>query len=72
MTRILYILWLSFAAIFFLQGAVTGSLRKRRGVSADAVWPIPQWARLLWLLAACFGLAALLVFLRSFGQSKLG
>jgi hypothetical protein len=46
MKSVMYTLWLVFSGIYFLQGAVTGSLRKRRGLSADAVWPIQNWARL--------------------------
>jgi len=38
----MYSLWLVFLGIYFLQDTVTGSLRRRRGRSADAVWPIPK------------------------------
>jgi hypothetical protein len=47
MKSVMCTLWLVFSGIYFLQGAATGSLRKRRGRSADAVWPIPNWARLV-------------------------
>jgi hypothetical protein len=64
---VIYTLWLVFAGIYFLQGAVTGSLRKRRGRSADAVWPIPNWARLVCLfVAGSFAAAAVFVFVRAF------
>ncbi len=67
MKSVMYTLWLVFLGIYFLQGAVTGSLRKRRGRSADAVWPIPNWARLVCLfLAGSFATAAVFVFFRAF------
>jgi hypothetical protein len=67
MQSVMYTIWLVFIGIYFLQGAVTGSLRKRRGMSADAVWPIPQWARLLCLfVSGLFGAAAIFVFIRAF------
>ena len=67
MWGVMYTLWLVFIGIFFLQGAVTGSLRKRRGRSADAVWRIPNWARLVCLfVSGVFGAAAIFVFIRAF------
>jgi len=67
MKGVLYSVWLVFLGIYFLQGAITGSLRKRRGRSADAVWPIPNWARLACLLVAgSFAVAAVFVFMRTF------
>jgi hypothetical protein len=63
----MYSLWLVFLGIYFLQGAITGSLRKRRGRSAEAVWPIPNWARFAGLLlAGSFAAAAMFVFMRAF------
>jgi hypothetical protein len=63
----MYSLWLVFLGIYFLQGAVTGSLRRRRGRSDDAVWPIPNWARFACLIVAgSFAAAAVFVFLRAF------
>jgi len=64
---VLYTLWLVFIGIFFLQGAITGSLRKGRGRSPQAVWPIPNWARVVCLLVSgLFGVAAIIVFVRAF------
>jgi hypothetical protein len=63
---IIYVIWLVFLALYFLQGAVTGTLRKRRGKSANAVWLIPGWARLLCLfISSGFALAAIFVFIRN-------
>jgi hypothetical protein len=62
MKSVMYTIWLVFAGIYFLQGAVTGSLRQRRGRSDDAVWPIPNWARLVCLfVAGSFGAAGVFV-----------
>jgi hypothetical protein len=67
MKRVMYSIWLVFLGIYFLQGAITGSLRKRRGRSLDAVWPIPNWARLACLLVAgSFAAAAIFVFMHAF------
>jgi hypothetical protein len=67
MKGLVYSLWLLFLGIYFLQGAITGSLRKRRGRSADAVWPIPNWAGLVCLLiAGSFAAAAIIVFRHAF------
>jgi hypothetical protein len=67
MKSVMYTLWLVFAGIYFLQGAVTGSLRHRRGRSADAVWRIPNWARLACLfVAGFFAAATVFVFVRAF------
>ena len=67
MQSMLYTLWLVFIGIYFLRGAVTGSVRNRRGRSPDAVWPIPNWARLVCLAASgLFGAAAIFVFIRAF------
>jgi hypothetical protein len=64
-TSIIYVIWLVFIALYFLQGAVTGALRKRRGRSANAVWLIPNWARLLCLFVSSgFAVAAVFVFIR--------
>jgi hypothetical protein len=67
MKSVMYTLWLVFLGIYFLQGAVTGSLRKKRGRSADAVWPISNWARLVCLfVAGSFAAAAVFLFVRAF------
>jgi hypothetical protein len=66
MKAVMYSLWLVFLGIYFLQGAITGSLRKG-GRGRSSAWPIPGWARLACLLVAgSFGAAALLVFIRAF------
>jgi hypothetical protein len=68
---ILYVIWLAFAAIYFCQGAATGALRRHRGRSAKAVWPIPNWGRLLCLLiGGGFAAATVVAFLRIFKTSK--
>jgi hypothetical protein len=67
MKSVMYALSLVFAGVYFLQGVVTGALRKRRGRSADAIWPIPNSARLVCLFAAgSFTAAAIFVFMRAF------
>jgi hypothetical protein len=69
MKSVMYSLWLVFLGIYFLQAAITGSLRKRRGRSAGAVWPIPNWARLACLLVAgSFAAAAIFIFVRTFSK----
>jgi hypothetical protein len=62
---IIYVMWLAFLAIYFLQGAVTGALRKRRGQSPRAVWPVPIWGRLLCLLIGGGFAAAVFVIIRN-------
>ena len=66
MKSVMCTLGLVLPGIYFLQGAVTGSLRKRRGRSADAVWVIPNWARLACLfVAGSFATAAVFVFVHA-------
>ena len=66
MKTVVYSLWLVFVGIYFLQGAITGSLRKG-GRGRTAARPIPGWARLACLLVAgSFGAAAVLVFVSAF------
>ena len=67
MKGVLYSLWLVFLGIYFLQGAMTGSLQKGGRGGRSAVWRIPSWARLACLLVAgSFAAAAVFVFMRAF------
>jgi hypothetical protein len=67
MAYIFYVIWLVFLAMYFFQGAVTGALRKGRGRSPEAVWPIPTWSRMLCLiLGVTFTTFAALVLLKNF------
>lgn len=67
----IYVAWLVLLALYFLQGAVTGALRKRRGRSANAVWLIPSWARLLCLLISSGFAVAAVLYLLEFQSSPL-
>jgi hypothetical protein len=64
---VLWFIWPAFIGIGFLQAAITGRFRLRRGMSPDATTPIPNWARLVCLLlSGVFGALSLYIFLRHF------